>query len=182
MDPEETVTPFSCAPEQKPKRTKKEFLLHELKEVFSMVLYLAASLSLLGTFRALVLIQQGTNEFTHVYVVAIVEALALGKIVALAQNLKVFRAWDDRPLVWSVIFKSVLMTLIVDVGGSIEKAIFDPHLVERPLHPLMLMITHQIALMTIFIVLFIVRDLNRALGPGKLFRLFFVPRDPDPVN
>jgi len=147
-----------------------------------MVLYLAASLSLLGTFRALVLIQQGTNEFTHVYVVAIVEALALGKIVALAQNLKIFRTWDNRPLVWSVLFKSVLMTLIVDIGGSIEKAIFDPHLVERPLHPIMLLITHQIALMTIFIVLFIVRDLNRTLGEGKLFNLFFVPRDLEPAE
>lgn len=158
------------------KLSKKEFVLHEAKELFFIILYLAASLCLLSTFRALTLIQEGSNEFIHLYLVSLVEAVALGKVVAIGQKLPVLSRFDDKPLFWSVLYKSALMTVIVTIGGAIEKHFFDPHLVEAPLHPLIFLFSHQIAMMCIFIVLFIYKDLDCTLGYGTLTALFFKDR------
>src|SRR5262249_52083196 len=70
-------------PNAAPKRSKKEIVLEELREILFIVVYLAVSFSILATFRCLVLIQVGIDDFAHSYLVAGVEALALGKIVAI---------------------------------------------------------------------------------------------------
>lgn len=154
------------------KLSRKQRLIHELKEVGIIVLYLACSLCFLATMRSLVLIQQGINVFLHSYTVAIVEALALGKVVALAQRLPLLRAWDQRSLALSVLYKSTIMTFIVDIAGKVEETVIFKHSLEAPVHPLLFMVSHQVSLLTIFIVLFTVRGLNRLLG-GTLFELVF---------
>ena len=155
---------------------RKQMLKHELRAYAGIALYLAACFSLLATVRAVVLIQHGINEFVHGYVVAIVEAVALGKVVLLAQNLRVLSAWEKRTLALSVLWKSFLMTIIVDIGGRIEGLIFH-HAPAHTIHPTIFFIAHQLAFMFIFVVLFTARELDRDLGPGKLFNLCFGPRE-----
>jgi len=165
------------------RQTKKEFVLHEAREVFFMVSYLAISLSLIATFRSLVLIQNGINDFTHSYIVAIVLAVALGKIVVLGQKLPFVSAFNHRPLIYSVLYKAALMTLLANLGGKLEEKLFPAlnHGGGSTAHQLVLLVTHQLALMSIFIVLFTWRDLERVLGHGTLFRLFFLAREPAPT-
>lgn len=162
------------------KPTKKQFLLREVKEVLAIVLYLAASLSLLETYKSLILLQQGVNEFGHNYTVAIVEALALGKIVALAQNLPFLNALRSRALIWVVLYQSIVMTVIVDLGGQLEDHFFprSAKLLAESGNPLVLMATHQLASMLIFIVLFAVRGAEKSLGRGTLRKLFFEAPNP----
>lgn len=162
-----------------PKMTKKQFVVHELREVFCTIVYLAVSLSLVATFRSLVLIQHGINDFIHSYTVAIVLAFALGKVVVIAQKLPLISAFNKRPLLLAVMYKSVLMTMIMDVACNIEERIFpamSPGTGSTG-HPIALMVAHQLSLMSIFIVLFTFRDLDRALGRGTLYRLFFHPNN-----
>jgi len=156
--------------EESKKENKKEFIVNELKEAFSIILYLAAAFCLLATFKALVLIQVNINEFAHLYCVAIVEALVLGKVVAIAQNFRLVKAWDKRALIWSVMYKSVVMTIIVYIANTIEEKIFAHH--SNPaLHPLIFACAHQIYLLFTFMVLYTATGLNRKLGRGTLVKL-----------
>jgi hypothetical protein len=166
------MSPFMNLTQVKP--TRKERLLRELRDLFSVVLYLAISLSIVATFKGLVLIQVGVNEFVRLYTLAIINSLALGKFVALTQNLPFMNAWDRRPLIWSVLYKSALMTLIVYTASVVEDAIYvavTKHQDVPPLHPIILLIAHQLAALLIFIVLFTVRGIDQHLGKGELIKL-----------
>lgn len=158
----------------KTKESKKEFIIHEVKEVFRIVLYLTVCFYLLATFKALVLFQLNINEFVDLYSIALIEALVLGKVVALTQNLRIMNVWDNYPLIWSVLYKSVVMTLIVDTASTLEDAIFAHsahHHSNSPLHPLMFLFAHQIFLLGIFFILYAARGLDRKLGHGTLLKI-----------
>ncbi len=161
------------------KPTKKQLILNELKEVGIVVGYLAVSLSILETYKSLILLQQGINMFAHNYTFALVESVALGKIVALAQNLPFLEAFEKHSLARAVLYQSIIMTLIVDVGGQLEDILFprSAKLVAQSGDPTALMMTHQLASMLVFIVLFTVRGLSRKLGPGKLWKLIFTSEE-----
>jgi hypothetical protein len=111
--------------------------------------------------------------------VALVLAVALGKVVVLGQKLPFVNAFNDRPLFWSVLYKAALMTLLANLGSKLEEKLFPAlnHSNGSTAHQLVLLFTHQMALMCIFIVLFTWRDINRVMGQGTLFKLFFLPRD-----
>ena len=164
---------------QKDNARRKEHLLSEIKELLSIVLYLAASFSLLATGKSLILIQLGINNFVHGYITALVESLALGKIVMLAQRIPTLNAFERKPLVWSSLFKSIVMAVIVCLGGAAEERIFARHVSQAPLkQELVFMVAHISALVAVFYVLFLVRGLDNALGPGKLSRLLMTPMKP----
>ncbi len=137
------------------------------------MIYLWISLSLLSTIKSLVLVQQGINDFVHGYQVAAVLALGAAKVVVLVQDLKFMQAWDSRPLIWAVLYKTTVMAIIIDCALKVEGKLFDHHGTAQAAvaHPIILMIAHQIVLFSIFAVLFFVRGLNRKLGPGKLSSL-----------
>ncbi|MFA7339206.1 MAG: hypothetical protein WC028_20675 [Candidatus Obscuribacterales bacterium] len=160
-------------PSSSSKPTKKDLIVHELKEIFAIMIYLWASLSLLSTIKSLVLVQQGINDFAHGYQVAAVLALGAAKVVVLVQDLKLMQAWDSRPLIWAVLYKSTLMAVIVDCALKVEEKLFDHHAATQAAvaHPMILIMAHQTVLFSIFAVLFLIRGLNRELGQGKLSKL-----------
>jgi len=168
---EDKNVPDSNAGDKKA-QAKKDFWKHEIRELSVIFSYLFVSFSVLQTIKALVLVQQGFTDFGHMYGVAAIEAIALGKIVALAQNLKVMNAWDNRPMYQAVLYKSVWMTIMVNIGGALEEKLFHHHEAASA-HPWLLFVNHQLAFLFIFAVLFAVRDLDRQLGPNKLYQLVF---------
>ncbi len=153
--------------------------MHELKELGLTIGYLAVSLSLLETYKSLILLQQGINDFQHNYAVALVESVALGKIVVLTQNLPFVRACNQHSLARAVLYQAVVMTLIVDLGGRLEDMLFprSAKFLAQTGDPVVLAITHQMASMSIFIILYTVRGLNERLGPGQLWKLIFAAKD-----
>lgn len=179
-----TLNETSATPQpNSSKPTKKELIVHELKEIFAIMIYLWASLSLLSTIKSLVLVQEGINDFAHGYQVAAVLALGAAKVVVLVQDLKLMQAWDRRPLIWAVIYKSTLMALIVDCALKLEEKVFDHHATQAAVeHPIVLMLAHQTVLLSIFAVLFLIRGLNRKLGPGKLAKLILDAPTPAQAN
>lgn len=161
------------------KPTRKERIMHELKELGLTIGYLAVSLSILETYKSLILLQQGINCFQHNYAVALIESVALGKIVVLTQNLPFVRACNQHSLARAVLYQSVVMTLIVDLGGRLEDMLFprSAKFLAQTGDPIVLAITHQLAAMSIFIILYTVRGLNERLGPGQLWKLIFDAKD-----
>lgn len=161
------------------KLTRKEFA-HHFRQIFFTVVFLATSLSLIATFRSLVLIQQGINDFAHSYVVALVLAVFLGKIVVLAQKLPFLHALNHKPLIQSVFYKATVMTVIADLALLVEHKIFSHHQDQNVAtvdHALEMAVAHQLSLFFIFFVLFTFRDLDSVLGEGTLFKLFFRSRE-----
>lgn len=156
--------------------------MEELRELSINIVYLAGSLCILETYKSLILLQLGQREFVHNYVIAIVEALLLSKIVTLAQKLPLLNKFENQPLVLLILFRSLVMTLLVDLGGAAEDHFFprSAHLIAQSGNPLALAITHQLACMLIFIVLFAVRGVDRRLGHGVLWNIFF--KAPAPAN
>ncbi|MBS2006093.1 MAG: hypothetical protein JST01_03555 [Cyanobacteria bacterium SZAS TMP-1] len=156
--------------------SKKDFWKHELRELSIIFSYLFVCFSVLSTIKALVLLQHDVTDLGHMYGVSAVEAIALGKIVALAQNLPLMNACDKRPMWVAVLYKSVWMTVMVNIGGTLEEKLFHHHAAESA-HPWLLFISHQLAFLFIFAVLFLVRELDRALGPKKLVHIVFGNRE-----
>jgi hypothetical protein len=106
------------------KTITKERLINELKEVAFTVGYLAASLSILETYKSLILLQQGINDFQRNYIFALVEAILLGKIVAITQKLPFLKACNRHSLATAVLYQAMVMTLITDVGARLEDILF----------------------------------------------------------
>lgn len=156
-----------------PKR--KEFLKEEAKAFLAILIYLLAGFSFLATARCLILIQLGVNMFVHAYITAAVEAVALAKVVLLAQKLRLMSLFEGRSLIASVLWKSALMTVIVAAAEHLEER-FIPHPSVHPIHPLLFTFAHQTANLLLFVILFTVRELDRSLPKGELHRLFFQRR------
>lgn len=150
----------------------KEHLLEELREFKSIASYLGAWFCLFATMKSLVLIQVGVNDFVHGYIVALVEALALGKIVLLTKNIPILNWFKDRPLVYAAIYQAATLSIIVFCGGQLEDHFFSRKTEEAPLkEQLGMILAHLIALFMVFYSLFIARGLDKALGHGKLVQI-----------
>ncbi|HEY9786302.1 MAG TPA: hypothetical protein V6D17_12925 [Candidatus Obscuribacterales bacterium] len=155
----------------------RERFLHHFKEYWQIVAYLIVSLSILATFRGLVLLQHGDVSFTRSYAVCAVESLIIAKVVLLTQGQGFVNAWKKKPIIASVAYKSIIMSAIVLLATSLEESIRHGHsMVAAATHPIILILTHYLALLLVFVPLFSVKELEEELGPGTLRTVFFGPR------
>ena len=149
----------------------------KLRRFLENVIYLGICLSVLETYRTLVLLQVGVNQFGSNYVAVLTAALVLGKLVIVAEHLPFFEVFDDRPLVWPVLYKSALMTIFVSVFRFVEERFLH---ISHPIPPNIdvtaLTITHYVAVVFIFFVFFSIRGLQSRLGPSKLTEIFLGPQ------
>ncbi len=151
---------------------RREFLMHELKELSEIVAYLAASFLLISTGKSLILIQLGVNNFVHGWVKALIESLALGKIVMLAQNIPLLTKTQNKSILSASAFKAIVMAVIVFFASELEEKLFAKHVADAPIkEEFLLMIAHLFGLFIVFYTLFVARGLDRALGKGTLWKL-----------
>lgn len=154
-------------------RVTKKTIAEELRRFAENFVYLAICLSVLETYRSLVLLQLGVNQFTHGYVVAITGAFILGKLATLSQRFKFFEIFDHKPLIWPVLFRSILLTICAAIFKVVEELIFDSAHSIPGIHQMILTATHYTGTFFVFFVLFTVRGLDKRLGPGTLSFEFF---------
>ncbi len=121
------------------------------------------------------MLQFGINQFAHGYVIAVSAGLVMGKLTTLSRRIKLFEFFDSKPLIWSVLYRSAMMTIFVVLFKAVEELIFKSGHEIAGDHALVLTITHFTGTMFVFMVLFIVRGLEQRLGEGKLKELFFGP-------
>lgn len=157
----------------------KERIAEELREFSTISLYLAANFLILSTFKSLILIQSGVNDFVHGYVVALVESVALGKIVLLCQRIPFLNETiNRRPLVVSALVKAAFLAVVVFFGGQLEEKLFAHKVAEAALKQRLIVdVTHILCLLVVFFLMFVFRELSAALGPGKLKNLLLKPRE-----
>lgn len=161
----------------------KEKAIEEFKAYWIIVLYLAIFLGALTTYRRLILAEFGV-EYVH-YGVAVVEALIIAKVILIGKAFGFSRWLEDRPLIFPVLFKSVLFGALVFLFGLLE------HLVEGWLHKESLaMIFEKIAsigayelgarvliLIVAFVPFFAFWELGRLIGLRRLSAMFLSKPD-----
>ena len=163
----------------KSSRDIKQFAYEQLKDFFAIALYLWIVFGLLVMFKSVVLAEQHISFTYHGF--AIINALALAKVMLTAKDLHLGEGFEDAPLVYPTLLKSALFTIILacfkiledaaigmyhgqsfqqsiaDLGGGTWKAVF----------------TLTLLLFVILVPFVGYGELRRVLGEGRLEQIFF---------
>jgi hypothetical protein len=157
----------------------KERALEELKAFWIISLYLFVFLGAFTVYRRLILAEFGVT-YLH-YGFALIEALIIAKVILIGKVFGLGTRFEGRPLILSVVYKSILFGVFVLVFGILE------HLVEGLVHKkdwasilhsftelgMYEIIARVIMLIIAFIPFFAFWELGRVIGPHKLSALFF---------
>lgn len=157
----------------------KQRALEELKTYWVITLYLWLFLGSFAAYRKLILAETGVT-YVH-FGLALVQALIIAKVVLIGRVFGFSRRFEDGPLIWPVLYKSVLFSLLVMAFGVIE------HLVEGWIHHKGALdglreiaaigadeiAARMLTLTVAFVPFFGFWELGRVLGMPKLVDLFF---------
>lgn len=162
----------------------KRRLLEETKKLGMLFAYFALFLGGFATYRRLILAEHGIGYFQYGY--SLVEALVLAKIIMLGDLLRLGRRLNDRPLAFSTFYKTVLFSLLVLVFTIGEHVLLGLLKGKGPAEAFQEMlskgrneiIAQTVVMFAAFVPLFVVREIGRVMGEGKLFELFFRRRRP----
>lgn len=164
------------------KKSWKEKLLEEVIEVGTVMGYLAVSFCILQTFRCTtLLVACSQNDFMTSYATALISSVALGKFVFVLEKMPLARRFEDQPLIYPVLYKSVLFTALVNVIMHFEERLLHhdkgatPASNPETFWPCFL--AHQLAFFVTFIVFFSFRAVGTLVGKERLRREFFISRD-----
>jgi hypothetical protein len=162
--------------------SRKEKLIDELKAFWLIVLYLWIFLGSFTIYRRLILAETGTT-YLH-YGISLIEALVIAKVIFFGRMLGFSRRYEDRPLIFPVIYKSILFGVFVLLFGVVE------HIVEGWIHGqglvgglrgIAAIGTYELGarvlmLVAAFVPFFAFGEVGRVLGRGRLAEMFFAQR------
>ena len=164
-------------------RTLKQKAYHELKEFLAIALYLWVILALFQLYRSLLLSEEHISVVAHQWF-AVINALALGKVLLIAKALHLGDWADDWPLIYPTLLKSALFTIVLacfkileDAGlGMYRGKSFQQSIADLGGGTLNGILCVSLILFVTLIPFFVLTELQRVLGEGKLMQLFFRPR------
>ncbi|MBV8844624.1 MAG: hypothetical protein JO307_17595 [Bryobacterales bacterium] len=160
--------------------------MHELKEFFFIALYLWVFFGMFVLYKSIILAEQGKHQVDLVaHGVALVNALALGKIMLVGKAIPLGRRVDQAPLFYPILLKSGFFAVVLLCFKILEDAImgyFRGKSLSDSLSDLggggieaILILT--VILFVILIPVTAVGELGRVLGERELVDLFLRPRD-----
>ena len=156
--------------------------VEEFRRFWAIAIYLALMLGAFTWYRRFILSESGIS-YVH-YGVAVVEALILAKVILIGRALGLGKGSEGAPLIVSVLLKAVAYAAFVGLffvlervieglvhgktWGNIAQGLVSAGRDEILARTLMVVVT--------FIPFFAFWELDRVLGEGKLFALFFHKR------
>jgi hypothetical protein len=159
------------------KRPLKERLIHELKTFAGMALYLWVVFGLFQLHQQIVL-----NQY-HVPFrltgLALINAFVLAKVMLIAEDVHLGERFKDRPLIYPIIYKSILFAAVFIaahvleemIGGAIRgKPIIDSFPKIGGGSPQGIIVVAVILAVSL-LPFFAWREIDRALGPARLRKL-----------
>jgi len=160
----------------------KEKVRHELIEYGINVTYLALVFGSFTAYRRLLLAAHDI-AYTN-YGVALIEALILGKVIMVGSVLRLGRELEDKPLIYSTLYKTAVFTVLDAVFRLIEHMIkglwhgqgIMGGLVAASEQGLEIVLANALVILVAFIPFFAVRELGRVLGTKTIWELFFGKR------
>lgn len=102
-------------------RTLKEKACQQLKEFLLIALYLWLVFGLLIVYRSVVLAEYHLDFAYHG--LALINALALAKVMLVAKDLHLGERFDEAPLIYPTLLKSALFTVVLACFKLMEEAV-----------------------------------------------------------
>lgn len=159
--------------------TLKQKAYRELKEFSLIALYLWVVLGLFTVYKSVILREHHIDFAYHGF--AVINALALGKVMLIAQDLHLGDRFRSAPLIYPTLLKSALFSLLLAACKILEDGLLGMYRgksFQESLADLgggtwsgLLILTMLLCFM--LVPFFAVGELKRVLGQGTLQRLFF---------
>ena len=157
----------------------KHRLFLEMTAYWINVLYLTILFAVFTSYRRLILAQYNIGYSN--WGISLIKALVLAKVVMVGGIFHFGRGLENKPLIFSTLFKSVLFTLWVAIFAIVESAIRGflhgkdlagglDHLLTDGTHEFF---AKSLVVFVAFIPFFAFKELGRVLGKGKIWDLFF---------
>lgn len=170
----------------KSSRGINQIAYEQLKSFFVIALYLWIVFGLLVMFKAVILAEQHIPFAYHGF--AIINALALAKVMLTAKDLHLGERLDEAPLIYPTLLKSALYSLVLACFKILEEAavgLFHEKSFQQSISDLGGGTLNGILILTLLLFAMLVPfvgygELQRVLGEGKLKDIFFRPRPPLP--
>ena len=167
-------------------RTLKQIAYQQLKEFLVIALYLWVVFGLLVVFKSAVLAEHNIPFAYHGF--AIINALALAKVMLTARDLHLGERFDEAPLIYPTFLKSAVYTLVLACFKILEEAavgLYHAKSFQQSISDLGGGTLNGILILTLLLFAMLVPfvgygELQRVLGEGKLEQIFFRPRPPLP--
>ena len=163
----------------------KQKLKHELHLYIFYTLFLFVFFCAFNLYRRLILMEYPISQLHYGY--AFIESLILAKIILLGQTFGLGERFDNKPLIIPTVYKTIVFTLFVMAFGVLEHFLmgFVHHesakvlyhkLFERGIYEIL---ARDLVMLFVFILFFALLEIDRVMGEGKLFALFFREREPE---
>ena len=162
--------------------TLKQKAIEQMKEFLLIALYLWLVFGLFIVYKSVILAEYHIAFAYHGF--ALINALALGKVMLVAKDLHLGERFDDAPLIYPTLAKSAVFTVVLACFKILEDAAvglyhgksFGDSIADLGGGTLQAILTLTLLLFVILIPLVGFGELQRVLGKGKLKQLFFHPR------
>jgi hypothetical protein len=158
---------------------RKEKVVRELVDYWFNVVYLAAFFALFDWYRRLILAEYGIPYF-H-YGAAAVKALIIAKVILVGDALRLSRRFTGRPLIFPVTYRAVFFGLLVAAFNLLERTtsgLIHGKGLAGGFHDIVsqggyVLLANSLVTFFAFVPFFAFKELERALGTGKVGQLFF---------
>lgn len=163
-------------------QTLKQKAYDEFKEFLLIAVYLWLVFGLFIVYKSVILAEQHISFAFHG--LALINALAFAKVVLIARALHLGERFDDAPLIYPMVFKSALFTVLLAGCKILEDAAvghfhgksFQESMSDLGGGTLKSILILTLLLFVLLLPFFGIGELQRVLGEGKLAQLFFRPR------
>ena len=163
-------------------RTLKQRVYYEIKEYLVVSTYLFVVLSLFALYRAVILAESHISFAPQG--LALINALALGKVMLVAQDLHFADQFKEQPLIYATLFKSVVFAIVLGCFKILEESAiglyhglsFRESITAIAGGTLTGILTVTAIMAVLLIPFFGFTELSTVLGEGGLQHLFFTSR------
>jgi hypothetical protein len=154
------------------KKGWKQKVLHELKSYWLLVFYMAIFFGVFTTYRRLLLAHYGISYAD--YGISVIRALVLGKVVLVAEALRLGRSFEEKPLIVPTLYKTFLFTVcmaLFDIAEGLVRGFIGGLGPTGTVHEVTSRFNYEwlsraLVIFFAFIPFFAVRELRRVLGEG----------------
>jgi hypothetical protein len=158
----------------------KKRVVSEARQFLVVFAYVWLLLAVFDLYRSVIL--SDANIVQH-QSLAILKALAFAKILFVAEEMGLGQRFKEKPLIWSMLFKSAVFAVLLMTFNLLEKAVehrFWPHAAARGdeinLTSFQTVLSVGIVMFVALIPFFGLRELGKVVGASQMYKLFFVQR------
>ena len=164
------------------KRTLKQKAVHEAREYLVISFYLFVVFSLFISYKSVILAEHHIDFTLHGF--ALINALALGKVILVAQELHLADRFRDAPLVYPTLLKSLVFSIVLACFKVAEEAAvgrfhgksFHESISDLGDGSWKGILTLTVLLFVVLIPFFGFNELRRVFGEDRLVKAFFRSR------